>query len=365
MFTKLIASCTAIVILLLFGPSIDAVAAENPALNVAILRLALDWEHIKFEVENRDVQEQQMAGLAQRAAEMARQYQDRPAATIWYGIILSEQASMAGENGSPFKALGFAKRARDLLEKAEKIDSMVLDAGAPTSLGVLYYRVPGFPIGFGDKTKARHLLEEAVRNAPNGLDANYFYGDFLYEQREFPRAEAVLKRVLTLPAHPDRPIWDRSRRLVATSIVRRGTVLGIDHSAAMCAKASRHNREAVREGRAQLRQARFDALPRPAESIGKVLAVNVAYFFRPDGAEIREARRVLRPGGTIVMYATDKTAMAGLSFSKTHQLFDQNDLADLLVRGGFAADAITIRPITVAFGIPGLLAVAKKRTAAA
>ena len=152
---------------------------------------------------------------------------------------------------------------------------------------------------------------------------------------------------------------------ILTSIVRRGTVLGIDHSAAMFAKASRHNREAVREGRAQLRQARFDALPWPAESIGKVLAVNVVYFFRPDGAEIREARRVLRPGGTIVMYATDKTAMAGLSFSKTHQLFDQNDLADLLVRGGFAADAITIRPITVAFGIPGLLAVAKKRTAAA
>jgi tetratricopeptide (TPR) repeat protein len=219
MFTKMMAICVTVGALALLGPSVDAVAAENPALNAAILRLALDWEHIKFEVENRDVQEQQMAGLAQRAAEMARQYQDRPAATIWYGIILSEQASMAGENGSPFKALGFAKQARDLLEKAEKFDPTVLDAGAPTSLGVLYYRVPGFPIGFGDKTKARHLLEEAVRNAPNGLDANYFYGDFLYGQHEYPRAEAVLKRVLTLPAHPDGPIWDRERRLVAQELL--------------------------------------------------------------------------------------------------------------------------------------------------
>jgi tetratricopeptide (TPR) repeat protein len=219
MFTKMMASCVTIGALVLLGPLVDAVAAEKEPLNAAILRLALDWEHIKFEVENRDVQEQQMAGLAQRAAEMARQYQDRPAATIWYGIILSEQASMAGENGSPFKALGFAKQARDLLDKAEKIDPIVLDAGAPTSLGVLYYRVPGFPIGFGDKAKARRYLEEAIRNAPKGLDANYFYGDFLVEQREYPQAETVLKRVQTLPAHPDRPIWDRERRLVAQDLL--------------------------------------------------------------------------------------------------------------------------------------------------
>jgi ubiquinone/menaquinone biosynthesis C-methylase UbiE len=150
-----------------------------------------------------------------------------------------------------------------------------------------------------------------------------------------------------------------------TSTVRQGRVFGIDHSAAMFRKASRHNRKAIREGLAELRLERFDALPWPAGSIDKILAVNVAYFFGQDRAEIREARRVLRPGGTMVIYVTAKAAMARFKFSSTHRLFDQNDLADLLVRGGFAADAITIRPITVAFRIPGLLAVAKKQTAAA
>ena len=96
---------------------------------------------------------------------------------------------------------------------------MALDAGAPTSLGVLYYRVPRFPIGFGDKSKARHYLQEAIRNAPNGLDANYFYGDFLYEQGEYPEAVTVLKRALILPRHPDRPIWDQSRRLVIQDLL--------------------------------------------------------------------------------------------------------------------------------------------------
>jgi tetratricopeptide (TPR) repeat protein len=197
----------------------SGLAASNPALNADILHLALDWEHVKFEITKPDDQEKQMAVLADRAANIVQRYQNQPGAKLWLGIIISEQASMASENGSPFKALGFAKRARDILEQVEKSDHIVLDAGAQTSLGVLYYRVPGFPIGFGDKTKARHYLQEAIKNAPNGLDANYFYGDFLYEEREYPEAEKVLTHALALPAHPERPIWDRSRRLVIQELL--------------------------------------------------------------------------------------------------------------------------------------------------
>jgi cytochrome c-type biogenesis protein CcmH/NrfG len=194
-------------------------AAGNSALNADILHLALDWEHVKFEVENADAQEMQMAALAERAGKIVQQYPNQPEPTIWLGILISEQASMANENSSPVKALRLAMRARDILVEAEKADPVALDAGAPTSLGVLYYRVPGFPFGFGDKTKARHLLQEATANAPNGLDANYFYGDFLLQQKEYPEAAKVLKRALALPAHPDRPIWDRERRLVIQELL--------------------------------------------------------------------------------------------------------------------------------------------------
>jgi len=209
----------AIAALLLVGKSAGVQAAENPTLNAEILRLSLEWEHVKFEVDNRDEQEKQMAVIAEHAADIAQRYQGRPEAIIWVGIITSEQASMASENSSPFKALGFAKRARNILENVEKIDPRAVDAGAPASLGVLYYRVPGFPIGFGDKSKARHYLGEAITNAPNGLDANYFYGDFLFEQHEYPEAVKVLEHALTLPAHPERPIWDRSRRLVIKELL--------------------------------------------------------------------------------------------------------------------------------------------------
>jgi hypothetical protein len=157
MMSKKVRPAVATIAALLFvGKFISVQAAENPALNVEILRLSLDWEHVRFQIDNRDEQEKQMAVLAQHAADVAQRYKNRPVAVIWVGIITGEQALLASENSSPFKALGFAKSARDILEKVEKIDSVALDAAAPTVLGVLYSRVPTFPIGFGDKSKARH-----------------------------------------------------------------------------------------------------------------------------------------------------------------------------------------------------------------
>ena len=204
---------------LLVGDCVRAHATENPSLKSELLRLAHDWEHVKLQVSDRDDQERQMAGLAQRASNLAEQFEGIPDPIVWIGIIISEQASLANDNGSPLKALELAKRARDILEKIEKTAPMTMDAGAPTTLGLLYDRVPGFPIGFGDKARARHYLEEAIRSAPNGLDANYFYGDYLYRHGEQAEAAKVLEHALTLPELSNRPIWDKSRRAAIREIL--------------------------------------------------------------------------------------------------------------------------------------------------
>ena len=206
------ASVAAITTLLLVALSVCVQASENPSLKSELLRLAHDWEHVKLQVSDRDDQERQMASLAQRAGQIAKQYENIPDPIVWVGIITSEQASLASENGSPIKALQFAKRARDILEKVEKTNPETMDAGAPTTLGVLYDRVPGFPIGFGDTARARYYLQEAIRSAPNGLDANFFYGDFLFKLGERSEAAKILERALTLPELSNRPLWDRSLR---------------------------------------------------------------------------------------------------------------------------------------------------------
>ena len=210
---------TAIATILLVALSACVQATENSSLKSELLRLAHDWEHVKLQVSDRDDQERQMASLAQRAGQIAKQYENVPDPIVWIGIITSEQASIANENGSPIKALELAKRARDILEKVEMTNPDTMDAGAPTALGVLYDRAPGFPIGFGDKARARHYLEEAIRNAPNGLDANFFYGDFLYKHGEQSEAVKVLEHALTLPELSNRPIWDKSLRAAIRHIL--------------------------------------------------------------------------------------------------------------------------------------------------
>ncbi len=191
-------------IMLLVSISPTTRASDNKALDTDILAVAEEWARIKYLSKDDSERKEKMEVCGAKADALVTRYPGRVEALIWDGIVTSERASLTWG----LSALNHASRARDLLLQAYKMDPKALDAGAPTSLGVLYYRVPGFPLGWGDTDKARQFLEEAIRDAPNGRDAHYFYADFLYEQGDYRKAEEVLKVALSLPHHPERPIWD-------------------------------------------------------------------------------------------------------------------------------------------------------------
>ena len=143
-------------------------------------------------------------------SEKIRQATPRDAAAlIWEGIVLS---SLAGEKGG-MGALGLVKRARADFEAAIKLDAKALDGAAYTSLGALYYQVPGWPVGFGDDEKAEQLLKQALAINPDGIDPNFFYGDFLLDQGRKAEAKTYLDKALTAPARPGREVADEGRRM--------------------------------------------------------------------------------------------------------------------------------------------------------
>ncbi len=191
-------------LVMLAAASSASIAAGDPALNKEILSIAEDWAKIKYLSSSDSERQTKMDALGEQADALVKRYPGRVEALVWDGIITSERASLTWG----LTALNYATKARDILLEAEKLDPKALDAGAATSLGVLYYRVPGFPVGWGNNSKARQYLEQAVASAPNGRDAHYFYADFLYEQGEYQKAEQVLKVALSLPHHPERPVWD-------------------------------------------------------------------------------------------------------------------------------------------------------------
>lgn len=142
-------------------------------------------------------------------SEKIRQANPRDAAAlIWEGIVLS---SLAGEKGG-MGALGLVKRARADFEAAIKLDAGALDGAAYTSLGALYYQVPGWPLGFGDDAAARTMLRKGLAIDPDGIDANYFYADFLRDQKDWAGARTAFQKALAAPARPGREVADAGRR---------------------------------------------------------------------------------------------------------------------------------------------------------
>ncbi|MGB8316239.1 MAG: class I SAM-dependent methyltransferase [Aestuariivirga sp.] len=138
----------------------------------------------------------------------------------------------------------------------------------------------------------------------------------------------------------------------------RGKVTGVDVSPVMVRQASARNRRALAEGRMELVLAPYEKLPLADHTVDRILAVNVAYFFDADGIVLSELRRVLRPGGKLVLYVTDRISMARWKFAgaKTHRTFDAAELRKFLQGGTFAESSVTVSQIQLPLGVAGLLA---------
>lgn len=172
------------------------------------------WAEVKYDLPA-DKRDAAFAALAKQAEAVKAAAPRDPGALIWEGIVLS---SWAGEKGG-LGALGLVKSARKDFEAAIAIEPAALEGSAYTSLGSLYYQVPGWPVGFGDDDKARELLAKGLALSPDGIDANYFHADFLREQEDYRGAEKALLKALAAPARPGRERADAGRRAEAQAML--------------------------------------------------------------------------------------------------------------------------------------------------
>lgn len=181
--------------------------ALPPLARADVAALQQAWAQAMYQTDP-DQREAAMADLAERARSELQEAPDDPAMLIWHGIIVS---SYAGERGG-LGALGLVKEARASLEHALELDPDALQGSAHTSLGSLYYKVPGWPLGFGSSKQARRHLEAALAINPTGIDPNYFMGEFLFEEGEYSAARDYLTTALEAPDRPGRTLADQGRR---------------------------------------------------------------------------------------------------------------------------------------------------------
>lgn len=116
-----------------------------------------------------------------------------------------------------------------------------------------------------------------------------------------------------------------------------GFVAGVDSSEVMVRLARRRLRRAIDAGRAEVALAPSTAIPHPDGRFDAALAVHVAYFWSDPLADLREMRRVLRPGGRLLLgyRPRDTETLAALPAS-VYTLRSVAELEELLSRAGFA-----------------------------
>ena len=180
--------------------------------------LQIDWAVANYKLSG-DKQEQAFEALIAQADDAVAEHPDSAEILIWNGIIKSSYAGTKGGLG----ALSLAKQAKKSLEGAIEVNGAALNGSAYTSLGTLYFKVPGWPLGFGSDKKAAKLLEKALEINPDGIDSNYFYADYLLHKKEFAMAEKYLLKAQEAAPREGRPLADLGRRkeiLVALSLAR-------------------------------------------------------------------------------------------------------------------------------------------------
>lgn len=172
------------------------------------------WEHTVTQMPANQ-RESTLKSLSSEAEQLANQYPNEAEVLIWQGIVLASYARERGGLG----ALGTAGDARDALERAIEIDPQGGNGSAYVTLGALYDRAPGRPLGFGNSDTAERMFQRALEIRPDGIDVNYYYAAFLQEEGHTQAAREHAQRAVEGTARDSRQASDEALRQDAEKLL--------------------------------------------------------------------------------------------------------------------------------------------------
>ena len=107
-------------------------------------------------------------------------------------------------------------------------------------------------------------------------------------------------------------------------------------SASMVSWASAIHRDALAQGRLTPVQGSAEALPWPGGSFSRVLSVNTLYFWRDRRQVLSEMRRVLVPGGRVVLGYRPPDVMRRLPMTRYgFEMVEEDELRHQMGAAGF------------------------------
>lgn len=193
---------------------------QAESINDSVSQLQKSWAQINYQVPTKEEKIKAFRILEKNADDFINEYPNHVELKIWKAIIMSTDAGVV--NG--FSSLGLLKQAKTLLLESIKVDASALSGSAYTSLASLYYQAPGWPVSFGNKTKAQTYFTKALEINPMGIDPNYFYGDFLYHQKKYVESKMHLNKALLAQPRLGRELADEGRRQEVRAVLAKVSV---------------------------------------------------------------------------------------------------------------------------------------------
>lgn len=173
----------------LFMTALFAVAPAQAAFDDELTALQQRWATARYQVHGEE-RKNQLKKLTEDADSFAKKYSDKAEGYLWAGVIRGSLAEAI--NG--MSALGIVKEAKTKLEKAIEIDPKAEEGYAFGALGLMYAKVPGWPIGFGDDKKAKEMLKKGIEISPAGMNINYLYASYMFEKGDYKQAQTLIKK---------------------------------------------------------------------------------------------------------------------------------------------------------------------------
>jgi ubiquinone/menaquinone biosynthesis C-methylase UbiE len=121
-----------------------------------------------------------------------------------------------------------------------------------------------------------------------------------------------------------------------------GVVTGVDFSPEMVQEAERRFRHEIAEGRVRVKLGDIAALPFATATFDRVFSINTIYFWPDTMRGFGEIRRVLKPGGLVVIALRSRENMERVSITQHgFRLFSPHEVAPFMLQAGFTSVKLT------------------------
>lgn len=130
------------------------------------------------------------------------------AARFWLGTAYGLYADVKGG----VRAISYVNKFKAQIEQAVRLDPLYENGAPLNTLGMMYFKAPGWPFSFGDDKKALELLRRSHRLSRPNMVVNRLLAEVVLEEVGKAEALTLVNAALAMPDRPGYVLEDRKIR---------------------------------------------------------------------------------------------------------------------------------------------------------